>query len=218
MSLLLNVPYAEKDEAKQLGAKWNPDLKKWYIPSKKDYHKFEKWILNGTDSTYILCDHLYIIEGLHKCFKCKKQTKVIGFGVENYFDVVDTSVYDDEEAFNYDSGEIHITSYIEKLPAALLDYLKINYNYYYDFSKFLGESYYANHCQNCGILQGNNFIFGETNTPFFISGTSKASKLVLYRLKLKYDIQTDMDIEWGSNDYLIKEHGQIYNLDNIIIE
>lgn len=25
--LLLNVPYAEKDEAKSLGAKWNPKLK-----------------------------------------------------------------------------------------------------------------------------------------------------------------------------------------------
>lgn len=29
--LLLNVPYEEKDEAKSLGAKWNPELKKWYI-------------------------------------------------------------------------------------------------------------------------------------------------------------------------------------------
>lgn len=25
--LLLNVPYEEKDEAKSLGAKWNPELK-----------------------------------------------------------------------------------------------------------------------------------------------------------------------------------------------
>ena len=27
MSLFLNVPYAEKDEAKALGAKWNPTIK-----------------------------------------------------------------------------------------------------------------------------------------------------------------------------------------------
>ena len=31
MSLIIDVPYAEKDEAKSLGAKWNPNLKKWYV-------------------------------------------------------------------------------------------------------------------------------------------------------------------------------------------
>ena len=28
----LSVPYEEKDEAKKLGAKWNPQKQKWYIP------------------------------------------------------------------------------------------------------------------------------------------------------------------------------------------
>ena len=31
MSLFLNVPYNEKDEAKSLGALWNPQRKKWYV-------------------------------------------------------------------------------------------------------------------------------------------------------------------------------------------
>ena len=42
--LLLNVPYEEKDEAKSLGAKWNPELKKWYIQNTEDCGKFIKWI------------------------------------------------------------------------------------------------------------------------------------------------------------------------------
>lgn len=29
MVAVLNVPYKDKDKAKELGAKWNPDLKKW---------------------------------------------------------------------------------------------------------------------------------------------------------------------------------------------
>lgn len=40
MSLLLDVPYSEKDEAKKLGARWNPELKKWYVEDKKNYAKF----------------------------------------------------------------------------------------------------------------------------------------------------------------------------------
>ena len=57
MSLLLNVPYAEKDEAKALGAKWNPELKKWYVENRKDYYKFKKWILGDGEEVYILLEN-----------------------------------------------------------------------------------------------------------------------------------------------------------------
>lgn len=38
----LNVPIEEKDEAKALGAKWNPELKQWYC-NPADASKFSKW-------------------------------------------------------------------------------------------------------------------------------------------------------------------------------
>lgn len=30
--VFLDVPYHEKDEAKRLGARWDPEVRKWYIP------------------------------------------------------------------------------------------------------------------------------------------------------------------------------------------
>ena len=42
--LFLNVPYSEKDEVRDLGAKWNVAKKSWYISKDMDLHKFEKWI------------------------------------------------------------------------------------------------------------------------------------------------------------------------------
>jgi len=41
--LLLNVPYAEKDEARALGARWNPVKKRWYVPDGVDAAPFAKW-------------------------------------------------------------------------------------------------------------------------------------------------------------------------------
>jgi len=35
--LYLNVPYSEKDEAKQMGAKWDKSKKRWYIDPKSKY-------------------------------------------------------------------------------------------------------------------------------------------------------------------------------------
>lgn len=40
----LKVPFKEKDEAKSLGARWNPDGKHWYIPEGVDTTPFEKWL------------------------------------------------------------------------------------------------------------------------------------------------------------------------------
>ena len=39
----LNVPYAEKDAAKALGAKWDATNKKWYAPANADISLFGKW-------------------------------------------------------------------------------------------------------------------------------------------------------------------------------
>jgi hypothetical protein len=40
----LNVPYAEKDEARALGARWNPSRKRWYVPPGVALDAFEKWL------------------------------------------------------------------------------------------------------------------------------------------------------------------------------
>jgi hypothetical protein len=40
----LNVPYAEKDEARELGARWNPARKRWYVPPGVALDAFERWL------------------------------------------------------------------------------------------------------------------------------------------------------------------------------
>lgn len=42
----IHVPYAEKDEAKTLGAKWDSNFKMWYIPEGVENKPFEKWFLS----------------------------------------------------------------------------------------------------------------------------------------------------------------------------
>jgi len=42
-ALLLNVPFAQKDQAKAIGAKWDADKKKWYVPLGLDINLFEAW-------------------------------------------------------------------------------------------------------------------------------------------------------------------------------
>ena len=47
--ILLDVPFAEKDIAKQYGARWNPALKKWYVPEGLDPTPFDAWRADQND-------------------------------------------------------------------------------------------------------------------------------------------------------------------------
>lgn len=39
----LTVPYAQKDAAKALGAKWDAQQKKWFVPGHLDIALFAQW-------------------------------------------------------------------------------------------------------------------------------------------------------------------------------
>lgn len=47
---MLKVPYAEKDEAKALGARWNSARKSWYVPDGVDEAPFTRWFAAGGDA------------------------------------------------------------------------------------------------------------------------------------------------------------------------
>ena len=42
--VFLTVPYAEKDAAKALGARWNPARRRWYVADGVATEPFSKWI------------------------------------------------------------------------------------------------------------------------------------------------------------------------------
>ncbi len=40
----LNVPFADKDRAKALGAHWQPEQKHWFVPTGRDLTPFAPWL------------------------------------------------------------------------------------------------------------------------------------------------------------------------------
>jgi hypothetical protein len=45
----LKVPFAEKDEAKKLGARWDAARKLWYVENKDDMVPFARWMSGGNE-------------------------------------------------------------------------------------------------------------------------------------------------------------------------
>ncbi|MFM8441826.1 MAG: DUF5710 domain-containing protein [Methylococcus sp.] len=46
----LTVPFAQKDEVKSLGARWDPARKRWYVPEAVDTAAFQRWFPEDPDS------------------------------------------------------------------------------------------------------------------------------------------------------------------------
>ena len=41
----LRVPYVEKNDAKKLGARWDPERQTWYVPPGLEIDSFGRWLL-----------------------------------------------------------------------------------------------------------------------------------------------------------------------------
>ncbi|MDR1083351.1 MAG: DUF5710 domain-containing protein [Deltaproteobacteria bacterium] len=48
---ILKVPFEEKEAARELGAKWDPDSKVWYVPEGLETDKFERWAVKESART-----------------------------------------------------------------------------------------------------------------------------------------------------------------------
>ncbi|MFT4174225.1 MAG: DUF5710 domain-containing protein [Rhodocyclaceae bacterium] len=49
MRVDLRVPFAEKDEAKRLGAKWDPAKRVWYVVNVPNLASFQRWLVDPSD-------------------------------------------------------------------------------------------------------------------------------------------------------------------------
>ena len=54
MRMNLKVPFAEKDEAKMLGARWDAARKIWYVEGKADMAAFARWAPTPHDGSTIV--------------------------------------------------------------------------------------------------------------------------------------------------------------------
>lgn len=211
MSLILDVPYSEKDEVKALGAKWEPQKKKWFVTDSKDYINFTKWMPADLEDTNILLNHFYIIEGYKQCYRCHKPTKVISFGVDEYLSFI-LDEDEDDIALEWSEDIIRITPFIENLPCNFLDYIKNVYGFYQDYSSSINSYYYANHCTHCGAIQGRNYLFFEPAAPFFINDANSIKNLTIYKFSLEYDLITPLELIYGNYDHLIREYAKIHHI------
>jgi len=175
----LIVPFSEKDEVKKLGARWDANSKLWYVPDGVDATNFTQWFPEKP-SVGIYSSCYFIAQTIRSCWKCGEHTRVYGFilpaghkTLEHCDDnVADSWYYHDEPA---------VICYITDLIPTVMERIKTFSQYYrVDFSKTTQSSYWMNHCEQCGIKQGDFGMYCEPQGAFFPMDEQSASRLTLH--------------------------------------
>ena len=168
---LLEVPFAEKDKARNLGGRWLPQVKRWFVPTGMDLEPFRAWLNPRTSDILHIPSDIYIAEGAKKCRKCHVANSVYAIGVKPA-DL--TSIDDGEMPF------ILLDS-VEQMPPALSQHLlKACPHYKRDYSKTANLTYYMNHCAHCGSSFGDFYLHNEPGGTFCPTEKEEAAKIRLF--------------------------------------
>lgn len=181
----LTVPFAEKDEAKLLGARWDPGERRWYVPAGIALDRLARWLPACSEVAPPRVPDLASVPGRRvavrlcglvvRCWRCESATMcVVGFvegsgrrwqsdelvSAEEFALAVAERLLGDAGRARYGVGVIRPR-----------------------FSGTAGCSYASNGCRHCDALQGDFFLFHEELPEALSDGDlDKLSDLGSYEL------------------------------------
>jgi hypothetical protein len=185
----LNVPFAEKDEARALGAWWDPEARTWFVPAGKDPGPFERWLPasgeSDADGRLELKPPIFTVESRSACWKCDTVVPVATIACTRFTDS-EGETGDGEETLYLFSG-------IDWLPEPALEALRrVNPGYRMRFSKTAGCEYFMNHCP-CGAQLGDFFMHSEPGGAFFPMDEDSARRITLRGLAVDGSMEMSGD-------------------------
>jgi hypothetical protein len=178
----LRVPFAEKDEAKRLGAKWDPSAKVWYAPDGIDLVSFERWL--PQDATGTLSAPSYSLARSEKsCWKCGDRTEV--------FCILLPAGFNKRQSGTADWIPVRspaFLSYLTLLSQPVDERIKtLAPGYRMTYSAKAGRSYWMNHCQRCDIKQGDFDLHCEPNGAFLPLDPTHAQRISLLQIQEAFE-------------------------------
>jgi len=210
----LKVPFSQKDEAKSLGARWDPTLKVWYVPDGVDIAPLVQWLPVAKEDDFehepeflVRSPYYYVIESATSCWKCFNSTRLFSFVLPEEHEQFEL-VEDEDEGFTLSAnrGEWSCRGYrgtassVTSLsPQVAKQLSRFTENFKSAYSK-AGGRYMMNHCEHCGSKQGDFFMHSEPGGAFFPTSPEQASRMILTKINERFE--SNCGVGFASDDFL----------------
>lgn len=172
----LQVPFAEKDDAKRLGARWDGRQRTWYIPEGIDPTPFKRW-LPESQAPNIRAPQWNLVIAPRKCWRCGQITRVFAITLPPGHEALIEE--DDPANDSWERGECSVLlSYIEAVPAPVAAQLHmLAPQYRLDHSQTTESFYWMNHCERCEAKLGDFETITEPGTFYELGAGLDERKL-----------------------------------------
>ncbi|WP_313453309.1 DUF5710 domain-containing protein [Brevundimonas sp.] len=170
----LSVPFSEKDEAKQLGARWNPERRIWYVPAGVDPGPFARWRGNVADKRLypLTASEAYLVTASESCWRCDARFTAVAFLLAPGF------VLDEHADGGEQLADWAFVDYITRLtPEAVRSAQTVQPAYRQGYSRTTESRYWANHCPSCQALQGDFHLYSEPDGAFWLADAADAARM-----------------------------------------
>ncbi|WP_174048557.1 DUF5710 domain-containing protein [Agrobacterium tumefaciens] len=157
----LRVPFSQKDQAKRLGAKWDAINKVWFVHSDVDISTFERWLPLDADYINVQADHYFIMEGSCECWKCARSTRLLGFLLPDGHESLWIGDTEEEDFWERIEMPGMITGVTNLVPAVAERIRQFGDFYRQNLNKTTAIKRWMNHCENCGVKQGDFYPHPE---------------------------------------------------------
>jgi Domain of unknown function (DUF5710) len=170
----LQVPFTEKHEARKLGARWDTQLRTWYVPNSADRPRFEKWI-PAPSPPNVRAPFWYLARSMRVCWRCKASTQVFAILLPAAYEAL--FVGDDPADDCWERAEAPtVLSYVVEVPLSAAAHLRTYARpYRIDFSNTTRSRYWMNHCEHCDSRLGDFETLQEYGTFYEPDGTLPAA-------------------------------------------
>ncbi|MGV8842699.1 MAG: DUF5710 domain-containing protein [Pseudomonas sp.] len=210
----LKVPFSQKDEVKSLGARWDPNLKTWYVPEGVEIAPLSRWLpvtehpdLKHEPEFCVRAPYYYVMESISDCWSCSNWTRVFSFKLPEEYEEFD-SVDDEDEDFalmsNLGEWKCHgyrgTVSNVDSLsPQVAKQIRRFTDKFKHAYSKTAGSRYVMNHCEHCGAKLGDFFMHSEPGGAFFPTSPDEAQRMTLFRINERFD--ANCSVGFASEDF-----------------
>lgn len=138
----------------------------------------------------IKSEHYFVAHNTTECWRCTKPTKVWGFFLPEGHHVYDPD--EDENPSNpqnwYQSGSVASLPFVVSLcDNALRRIGRLAPQYKLAYSKMADTRYYMNHCEHCGVKQGDFKMYQEPHGAFFPMDEAEAARITVYRVNEPFE-------------------------------
>ncbi len=140
---VLNVSYKDKDKVKQLGAKWDPQQKVWFIPPGKDSAAFNPWLSKPSAKSELIVGDIGLARNIISCWSCKGYCTVCAIYARKItIDQINSQI----------KTGLFILTEITDMPDEMATFISLRcINFRLGKANESGERSYRNHCDHCAI-------------------------------------------------------------------